>query len=456
NCTELICEGYNKVEVNQTTCPPVKEITCANRYPPILVPDDNGCCYHYECQCVCSGWGDPHYITFDGTYYTFLENCTYVLVKQIVPKYDNFRVYVDNYYCDSKDGLSCPKSILIFYKSAEVVLTRELMNGVMTNVMYFNKKIVQPGFKKDGIYFSTLGIEMIVEIPEIGVTIMFSGLIFSVKLPYSKFGNNTEGQCGTCTNNKADECRLPSGKIISSCPQMAHAWIVGNDSSCHGLPPPITVTTPPPRPHCPVPELCKLIQSKVFNACHDVIPPEPFFKGCVFDGCRITNKSMQCSSLEIYAAECAARGICIDWRGKTNNTCPYNCPANMEYKPCGSINPATCYPRLLKYILSSHSSSFEHPGYGVTEGCFCPKGKTLLSEDSNICVSECCKYSPGEKWTTDCQECVCDRYTLTVQCKKHICSLPQKVFCYEPGYVPVQIQIPEDPCCSRTECCKYC
>lgn len=62
--------------------------------------------------------------------------------------------------------------------------------------MYFNKKIVGPGFKKDGISFSTLGINMIVEIEEIGAVITFSGLIFSVKLPYSKFGNNTEGQCG--------------------------------------------------------------------------------------------------------------------------------------------------------------------------------------------------------------------------------------------------------------------
>ncbi|XP_037995756.1 mucin-5AC-like [Motacilla alba alba] len=449
NCTEVICNGDNNIDVVPTYCPPVKEITCANKYPPMLVPDENGCCYRYECQCVCSGWGDPHYITFDGTYYTFLENCTYVLVKQIVPKYDNFRVYIDNYYCDAKDGLSCPKSIIIFYKSAEVVLTRQLMNGVMTNVMYFNKKIVEPGFKKDGISFSTLGINMIVEIEEIGAVITFSGLIFSVKLPYSKFGNNTEGQCGTCTNNKADECRLPSGKIISSCPQMAHHWIVDNNKSCHGVPIPPTITTPPPKPQCQTPQLCKLILSEVFAECHTVIPPEPFFKGCVFDGCRIDDESMQCSSLEIYATECAARGVCIDWRGMTNNTCSFSCPSSMVYKPCGPINPVTC------------DQSYERPGYGVTEGCFCPEGMTLLHAESSICVSECfCREPsgmsrwPGEKWTKDCRECVCDKNTLKVKCTKHECSLTQQVFCEEPGYMPVQIPIPEDPCCTRTEC--YC
>uniref|UniRef100_A0A803VNJ5 MUC5A protein n=1 Tax=Ficedula albicollis TaxID=59894 RepID=A0A803VNJ5_FICAL len=421
NCTEVICNGDNDIDVIPTHCPPVKEITCANKYPPMLVPDENGCC-------VCSGWGDPHYITFDGTYYTFLENCTYVLVKQIVPRYDNFRVYIDNYYCDAKDGLSCPKSILIFYKSAEVVLTRELMNGVMTNVMYFNKKIVQPGFKKDGISFSTLGINMIVEIEEIGAVITFSGLIFSVKLPYSKFGNNTEGQCGTCTNNIEDECRLPSGKIISSCPQMAHHWIVDDNKNCHGIPVPPTITTPPPKPQCQTPQLCKLILSEVFAECHTVIPPEPFFKGCVFDGCRIDDEFMQCSSLEIYATECAARGVCIDWRGMTNNTCCKHCRTQNVY---------------------------ERPGYGVTEGCFCPEGMTLLHAESNICVSECGKSSaPGEKWTKDCQECVCDKNTLKVKCTKHECSLTQQVFCEEPGYIPVQIPIPEDPCCTRTEC--YC
>lgn len=82
---------------------------------------------------VCSGWGDPHYITFDGTYYTFLDNCTYVLVQQIVPVYGHFRVLVDNYFCDSEDGLSCPQSIIVEYRQDRVVLTRKPVRGVMTN-----------------------------------------------------------------------------------------------------------------------------------------------------------------------------------------------------------------------------------------------------------------------------------------------------------------------------------
>lgn len=60
----------------------------------------------------------------------------------------------------------------------------------------FNDEVVSPGFQKDGIFIFTLGINMVAKIPKLGVTVTFSGLIFSIQLPYSKFGGNTEGQCG--------------------------------------------------------------------------------------------------------------------------------------------------------------------------------------------------------------------------------------------------------------------
>lgn len=56
--------------------------------------------------------------------------------------------------------------------------------------------MVGPGFEKDGIVISRLGIKMYVTIPKLGVQVMFTGLIFSVEVPFNKFANNTEGQCG--------------------------------------------------------------------------------------------------------------------------------------------------------------------------------------------------------------------------------------------------------------------
>lgn len=60
----------------------------------------------------------------------------------------------------------------------------------------FNNEVVSPGFRKGGLVVSQIGIKMYVTIPEIGVQVMFTGLIFSVEVPFSKFANNTEGQCG--------------------------------------------------------------------------------------------------------------------------------------------------------------------------------------------------------------------------------------------------------------------
>ncbi|XP_038825088.1 intestinal mucin-like protein [Salvelinus namaycush] len=214
-------------------CETPKPIACENNYPPIKVYDESGCCFHYECQCICYGWGDPHYVTFDGTYYGFQGNCSYVLVKEILPKY-NFSVVIDNYYCDAPDapdGLSCPQSLTIYYQSYEIFMTKKDVDGVFTSLIYVNQQRIIPAYETKDFRITDNGIETLLVIPAINAKVSFTGLMFSIYLPWDKFSGNTEGQCGTCDNNRTDDCRLPNGTIDSSCPDMAHQWHVADHNN---------------------------------------------------------------------------------------------------------------------------------------------------------------------------------------------------------------------------------
>ncbi|XP_077892713.1 mucin-5AC-like [Ictidomys tridecemlineatus] len=456
NCTQATCEGNSIISLRPRQCPEVKEPTCANGYPALRVADQDGCCQHYQCQCVCSGWGDPHYITFDGTYYTFLDNCTYVLVQQVVPVFGHFRVLINNDFCDPKDQLSCPQAIIVEYHQDRVVLTRTPVGGVMTNQIIFNNKVVSPGFQSNGIAVSRVGIKMYVTIREIGVQVMFSGLIFSVEVPFSTFANNTEGQCGTCTNDKRDECRLPGGTVAPSCSAMSGHWKVDvpGQPHCHGPPPTPPSTTPQTTPvQCPPSPLCELILSKVFQPCHHVISPQSFYEGCVFDYCHMTPPDVVCSGLQLYAALCASEGVCIDWRGHTDQACPFPCSAGKVYLPCGPSSLPYCYGK-------DSTSSLALPEAGpITEGCFCPENTMIFSSDAQVCVPANCSWclgphgepvEPGHTISTDCQECTCQDSSQNLTCHRKPCPLPPA--CPLPGLVPVPTAPKAGQCCPQFVC----
>lgn len=69
----------------------------------------------------CSGWGGAHYLTFDGTPYSFRNNCTHVVMREIRPRHGNLSVLLDKGDCGAP--ARCAPALSVHYKSMEIVLT---------------------------------------------------------------------------------------------------------------------------------------------------------------------------------------------------------------------------------------------------------------------------------------------------------------------------------------------
>ncbi|XP_068459808.1 mucin-2-like [Clinocottus analis] len=449
NCTMARCIENNTIEIVPYECPPLENITCTNGKKPVLVYDEYHCCQHYACDCVCEGWGDPHYITFDGLYYSYQGNCTYVLMEEILPKH-NLNIYIDNVYCDPNEDVSCPRSIIISYQSEVVTLiNHNLLGAVQLEALKNGVRLKLP-YSHQGVKILDTGLNLILEIPNIKVIITFGITGFSVTLPYQYFGTNTQGHCGTCNNNQADDCKLPGGKLVENCAVMADYWPAKDiyQPNCHipsvpptNIPGPLPTFTP-----CMPDSICHLLKSSLFAACHPFVSPENFYQGCVFDSCHVANPAVECTSLQTYAAACAQAGVCLHWRNHTS-VCANDCPSGKVYKPCGPAEQPTCDDNANEPTMNY-----------TTEGCFCPDGMKLFNKDSSICVDKCGCLDPegiprefNERFEYKCQNCICEE-SKTVTCKPKACPTPPIANCTGPGFVLVNQTNPSDSCCTAFVC----
>ncbi|NXW36254.1 MUC2L protein, partial [Phaetusa simplex] len=449
NCTNAICVEDNIIQLVPIICNPPPKPTCANGLSPVPVIDEDGCCWHWECDCYCTGWGDPHYMTFDGLYYSYQGNCTYVLVEEINKKVDNFGVYIDNYHCDTRDVVSCPRTIIVRHETQEVRIATVKPNTLQVEVTV-NKQPVALPYKKFGVSIYESGINHVVEIPELKMNVTYNGLSFSIRMPYSLFGNNTHGQCGICNNNTADDCMLPNGNIAENCETMADHWQVVDPSKpqCSpGLNPTKAPSTPPVGP-CKESSICELLLGSVFEPCHSFVQPEKYYAACVFDSCALPSLDLECSSLQVYAATCADQSVCIDWRSHTNGVCSYKCPSDKEYRACGPIKETTC-----------KSSQQNETSTKYVEGCFCPNGTMLYDDAVDVCVKTCgcvgvdmIPREFGESFMVDCQDCICLEGGNGIVCEPHVCAKQNKTSCDGEGFYEVNEVNSEDSCCPIVTC----
>ncbi|XP_047659780.1 mucin-2-like [Tachysurus fulvidraco] len=453
DCFTKICKN-NVIELRPLICPTPVVPVCP-RGMPKLMKDKQGCCDTWQCDCQCDVFGDPHYTTFAGQDFTFLENCTYVLVEERTALY-NLSISVDNYYCEP--SASCAKGIIVQYQNNTVMLqVVEVPDDIPILQITVNQVTIKAPYQAHGLSFESTDAEIYIYIKEIRSYISLSVWnTLQINLAMEHFFNNTQGQCGVCGG---DSCirRNGTAEREDCCDKTAYEWIENDPMKpyCQQAPrhvpcfPDIPTTSPGPTPPPCTAPLCDLLRHQVFSKCRGDIDVEKLVNNCKFDYCVAQNNASVCSPLERLADHCKKMGTCVAWRNLTRGICDNTCPEGMIFDECRSTPTDFCRGgvRVSGTVLDT-----------VRSGCFCPNNQLLAERHKTVCVSECtnCKgplgepMLVGETWESNCHMCTCNNQTLTEECWPK--PTPPSPIC-SPGFALISDCCDNPICVEKT--CEY-
>ncbi|KAF4518672.1 hypothetical protein B566_EDAN002706 [Ephemera danica] len=249
---------------------------------------------------TCSGFGDPHYITFDGARYDFQGSCKYYLLWN-----NQFAVIGENRPCSVGSHVTCTKSVTVRIMGGIEIQLLQGKTVILNGTTVATLPVVEDNFEirmHSGYWVEVLLWN--------GVKINYNGFHeFSITVPGTFYGK-TEGLCGTFNGNKNDEYRTSYGNYVnkSSINEFGDSW---RTESCNGtgnyqhpceLNP--TIST----------QKCDALNGNIFKDCHSLVPVDTFFDSCKYDLCAGGGSEELCAAMMTYAAECASHGAIIDWR----------------------------------------------------------------------------------------------------------------------------------------------
>ncbi|KAL2080287.1 hypothetical protein ACEWY4_024080 [Coilia grayii] len=305
---------------------------------PAVVPTETG---------ICWAMGDPHYRTFDGNYYNFMGNCSYILAKNCIvdQTHPAFEVSVKNEK-SAKSLLTAVGEVTVKVFDKVIQMVRNEFSMVRINYEVWNLPVTLET-PKGKVQLLQSGLSMVLW-TDFGLTVQYNWEEYVKITVPSSFMQRVCGMCGDFDGNKDNDLIKQDGSKAENIEALGKSWVVPDlkgsqycRDECTG--------------ECEGCSFFKALAADVFcgvmtpiidlqfRNCHTVVEPHVFFDMCKFDHCRGGDmKDYICDMLGVYTDACQRAGVKVhDWRHLAHCPDPA-CPEHSHFENCGNACPATC------------------------------------------------------------------------------------------------------------------
>ncbi|XP_021927560.1 BMP-binding endothelial regulator protein isoform X2 [Zootermopsis nevadensis] len=288
---------------------PQKNVACPTNYRMVQRPGE--CCPRcVESDGVCTVFGDPHYRTFDGKFYSFQGACKYQLAADCVDR--SFSIRVTNDARGTKTS-SWTKTVCIKVGDLKINL------GQKMRVKVNGRKVTAPYELEGRATINKTEDSLLVE-TYIGVKVLWNGnSLLEVSAPASYKGRLC-GLCGNFNLAARDDFTTRRGRLVMDADKFGTSWRVGGKKACAR--PDEQLQCQHQASHKSIENLqrCGPLQT-VFSACHRKLSFMNYLQSCILDMCECPTRRCHCESFAAYAHECKRLGVQLpDWRASTG--CP--------------------------------------------------------------------------------------------------------------------------------------
>ncbi|GFW41631.1 hemocytin [Trichonephila clavipes] len=293
---QLTCDSTSATTMEECSEKCVAGCFC----PPGTVLNDDRCIPPEKCaDQLCQGFGDPHFMTFDGFFFPFVAEGSYLIVGD---KENDFILNGFSKRCNLFSRVTCLTGLEIIYKGHKVLMKKDKEVQVDGISIPMDKL---PVHSNGMIILGYPGRTFIVSIPLMNLEARYyeENSAFSVKVPSKRYFNKTEGLCGNCNGKKDDELdNKPLSEFVCS------FQVEGQPDECEKS----MEELPELKERIP---LCEKLEDPVFEACYPLVDIEIYIEACSFDAVHSGNQKVAfCKTAREYARQCCQAGLGIeDW-----------------------------------------------------------------------------------------------------------------------------------------------